>query len=111
MIYDWHANTEQRLPDIPNGVRVTYPMTAGAVMLPLSEDNGYTPEILICGGSTVDDTMPSTEISSQAPASDQCIRMILNEQGIAAGWQIEKMPQARLMPDLVLLPNGGEPFS
>lgn len=111
MIYDYHANTEQRLPDIPNGIRITYPMTAGAVLLPLSEDNGYTPEVLICGGSSVDDTLPSWEISSQAPASDQCIRMVLNEQGIAAGWQIEHMPQARLMPDLVLLPNGGKSSS
>lgn len=80
-------------------------------MLPLSEENGYTPEVLICGGSNVDDTLPSWEISSQAPASDQCIRMALNEQGIAGGWQIEHMPQARLMPDLVLLPNGGRSFS
>lgn len=108
MIYDWNQNTEQRLPDIPNGIRITYPMTAGAIMLPLSEANGYTPEVLMCGGSNVDDTMPSWEIGSQAPASDQCIRMVLDEKGIAKGWQIERMPQARLMPDLVLLPNGGK---
>ncbi|KAI0045392.1 copper radical oxidase [Auriscalpium vulgare] len=50
MIYDWQANTEQRLPQIPNGVRVTYPMIGTAVLLPLSPDNDYTPEILLCGG-------------------------------------------------------------
>jgi hypothetical protein len=107
MIYDWKANTERRLPDIPNGVRVTYPMAAGAVMLPLTPANRYTPEILICGGSTSDDTIASYEHTSQEPASDQCVRMVLDEDGIDAGWQVERMPEARLMPDLVLLPTGG----
>lgn len=106
MIYDWTTNTERYLPQIPNGVRVTYPMTGTALLLPLSPDNNYTPEILLCGGSTVDDTKPGYELSSQAPASSQCSRMILNDQGIALGWQVEQMPQARIMPDAVLLPTG-----
>lgn len=106
MIYDWTANTELYLPQLPNGIRVTYPMTGTALLLPLSPDNDYIPEILICGGSTVDDTKPGYEISSQAVASSQCSRMVLNDQGIAAGWQVEQMPQARIMPDAVLLPTG-----
>lgn len=111
MIYSWQDNTEQELPGIPNGIRITYPMTAGAVLLPLTPENDYTPEVLICGGSNVDDTRPADEISSQEPASNQCIRMVLNQAGIERGWKVEHMPQARLMPDLVLLPGGGElPF-
>lgn len=106
IIYDWKANTERYLPQIPNSVRVTYPMTGTALLLPLSPDNGYKPEILICGGSTVDDTKPGYEISSQDPASAQCSRMVLDETGINLGWQIEEMPQARVMPDAVLLPTG-----
>ena len=106
MIYDWTTNTERYLPQLPNGVRVTYPMTGTALLLPLSPDNDYTSEILVCGGSTVDDTKPGYEISSQATASSQCSRMVLNDQGIASGWQIEQMPQARVMPDAVLLPTG-----
>jgi Glyoxal oxidase N-terminus len=106
MIYDWTTNTERYLPQLPNGVRVTYPMTGTALLLPLSPDNDYTPEILVCGGSTVDDTKPGYEISSQAAASSQCSRMVLNDQGIASGWQVEQMPQARVMPDAVLLPTG-----
>lgn len=107
MLYSWKENSEQRLPDIPNGVRVTYPMSAGATLLPLTRENDYTPEVLICGGSTIDDTRPSTEISSQEAASDQCVRMVLSEEGIKKGWQVEKMPEARHMPDLVLMPGGG----
>jgi hypothetical protein len=106
MIYNWQTNTERRLPQIPNGVRVTYPMTGTALLLPLSPENNYMPEILICGGSTIDDTKPGYEISSQDPASAQCSRMVLTDDGIAAGWQIEQMPQARLMPDAILLPTG-----
>ncbi|KAF8912064.1 copper radical oxidase [Gymnopilus junonius] len=106
IIYDWETNTERYLPQIPNGVRVTYPMTGTALLLPLSPDNGYTPEVLICGGSAVDDAKPGYEISSQDSASAQCSRMVLDEIGINLGWEIEEMPQARVMPDAVLLPTG-----
>jgi Glyoxal oxidase N-terminus len=106
MIYDWKNNTERRLPSIPNGVRVTYPMTGTGLLLPLSPQNNYTPEILLCGGSVIDDHKAGYEISSQDPASDQCSRMVLSDDGIATGWQVERMPQARTMADAVLLPTG-----
>lgn len=106
MIYDWKKNIERRLPRIPNGVRITYPMTGTGILLPLTPDNDYTPEILLCGGSTADDTTPSYLISSQEPASAQCSRLVLTEAGIAQGWQVEQMPAARTMADAVLLPTG-----
>lgn len=106
MIYDWETNTERRLPSIPNGVRVTYPMAGTGLLLPLSPQNNYTPEILLCGGSEIDDRKAGYEISSQDPASAQCSRMVLSDDGIAAGWGVEQMPQARTMPDAVLLPAG-----
>ena len=61
---------------------------------------------MICGGSTVSDSVSPTSLSSQTPASAQCSRLVLNEAGIAAGWQVERMPQARVMAELVLLPDG-----
>lgn len=106
MIYDWKTNTEQRLPDFPNGVRVNYPWSAGAVLLPLTPENNYTPEVLFCGGSTIDDKLPSNRMSSQTPASKQCARMVLTKDGIAKGWQTENMPGGRLMIDAVLMPDG-----
>ncbi|PIL24258.1 hypothetical protein GSI_14011 [Ganoderma sinense ZZ0214-1] len=106
MIYDWRTNTERRLPRIPNGVRVTYPMTGTGLLLPLAPENNYAPEILLCGGSTIDDNKPGYEISSQDPASSQCSRIVLTDAGIAMGWQVEEMPNARTMPDAVLLPTG-----
>ncbi|KZO95807.1 copper radical oxidase [Calocera viscosa TUFC12733] len=106
MIYNWKTNQEARLPQFPNGVRVTYPMTGTAVLLPLTIANNYTPTVVICGGSTVDDTMAGYDMSSQAPASDQCVRMTLTTAGIAAGWEVDNMPAPRVMPDAVLLPDG-----
>ena len=106
MIYDWKKDTEERLPRIPNGVRVTYPMAGTGLLLPLAPENDYAPEVLICGGSTLDDKKPGYELSAQDPASDQCVRILLTEDGIKRGWQVEKMPSARTMPDVVLLATG-----
>ena len=60
----------------------------------------------MCGGSTIDDTRPGCDISSQELASSQYSRMALTEEGIAAGWQVGFMPHTRTMPDAVLLPTG-----
>ncbi|KAG5653704.1 hypothetical protein H0H81_011284 [Sphagnurus paluster] len=106
MIYDWKNNRERRLPRIPNSIRVTYPMAGTALLLPLSPENNYEPEILICGGSNIPDDKASYDISSQDPATSQCSRMVLTEAGIVTGWKVESMPQARTMPDAVLLPTG-----
>lgn len=72
--------------------------------------SNYTPEVLFCGGSTIDDEIPAFQLSSQTPASDQCTRMILNDDGIAAGWQVESMPGGRLMTDAIVMPDGNVLF-
>lgn len=106
MILDWKTNTEVRLPGIPNGVRISSPFSASAVLLPLTQANNFTPEIMICGGSVVDDTLEESQYSSQTPASAQCARLVLSPAGIATGWKVESMPQPRLMVELILLPDG-----
>ncbi|KAJ7307786.1 glyoxal oxidase N-terminus-domain-containing protein [Mycena albidolilacea] len=106
MIFDWKKNTETRLPGIPNGVRISSPFSAGHVLLPLSAENNFTPEILICGGSTVSDFADPLTLTSQEPTSSQCIRMALDEAGIAKGWEVDQLPEGRIMADLILLPDG-----
>ncbi|CAE6504231.1 unnamed protein product [Rhizoctonia solani] len=106
VIYNWRTNQEQVLPPLPNGVRVTYPMTGTALLLPLTFRNNFEPEILICGGSALDDRAPPRKLSTQDLASNQCSRMVLTHAGMAAGWQVEEMPDPRVMPDTVLLPDG-----
>ncbi|KAF9020130.1 hypothetical protein BDZ89DRAFT_1138890 [Hymenopellis radicata] len=65
MILDWKTNTETCIPGIPNGVRITSPFSAGASLLPLTPENGYTPEIMTCDGSTVSDSVNPSTLSSQ----------------------------------------------
>ncbi|KAF8965850.1 glyoxal oxidase N-terminus-domain-containing protein [Flammula alnicola] len=105
IIYDIEKNTETILPDIPNGVRVTNPFDGTAALLPLSPPN-FTPEVLVCGGSNSSDLIPSEQLSSQDPASDQCSRLTLTPEGIKKGWHVEHLLEPRTMPEMILLPNG-----
>ncbi|KAF5360745.1 hypothetical protein D9756_005091 [Leucocoprinus leucothites] len=105
MIYDIETNTETRLPDIPNGVRVTNPLDGTATLLPLHPPD-YIPEVLICGGSNSSGLIPVEQLSSQDPASDQCSRMTLTREGIKKGWEIERMLEPRMMSEMILMPNG-----
>ncbi|THU91429.1 glyoxal oxidase precursor [Dendrothele bispora CBS 962.96] len=106
IIYDIEANTETILPDLPNGVRITNPYDGTATLLPLSPPD-FIPEVLVCGGSnTTDQLLDASTLSSQDPASDQCSRITLTPEGIAKGWEVETMPEGRMMPEMVMLPNG-----
>jgi hypothetical protein len=104
IIYDIEANTETILPDIPNNVRVTNPIDGSAILLPLSPPD-YTPEVLVCGGVATD-TLPPANLSSQNPATTQCSRMVVTDEGIKQGWVVEHMLNPRTMPELVHIPNG-----
>ncbi|KAG9079360.1 hypothetical protein FS749_008584 [Ceratobasidium sp. UAMH 11750] len=106
MTFNWQTNTETRLPNIPNGQIVTYPYSGVGILLPLTPENNYTPEVLLCGGSQLDPNLKENEVSSQSPTSAQCSRLVLTPAGIAAGWQVESMPYGRVMPDATILPDG-----
>ncbi|KAF9448502.1 copper radical oxidase [Macrolepiota fuliginosa MF-IS2] len=105
ILYDIETGVETRLPDIPNGVRVTNPFDGSATLLPLVPPL-YTPEVLVCGGTNSTDQLPADELDSQFPASDQCSRIELTPEGIKRGWIVEHMLEGRIMPELLLLPNG-----
>ncbi|KAI5481062.1 hypothetical protein MNV49_006248 [Pseudohyphozyma bogoriensis] len=106
MLYNWKTNTEHRLPSLPNGVRVNYPDTAASVLLPLTVKNKWTPEVLICGGSTANSDGNPWDLRASQPASRQCLRMVLTTAGIKKGWKTESMPEARVMGDAILTPDG-----
>jgi hypothetical protein len=105
IIYDIEANTETILPDLPNGVRITNPFDGTATLLPLSPPL-YIPEVLVCGGTNSSDLIPPGNLSSQDPASDQCSRITLTPAGIKKGWEVERLLEGRMMPEMILLPNG-----
>ena len=105
IIYDIEANTETVLPDIPNGVSVNPPADGSAILLPLSPPD-YTPEVLVCGGAVFDQTLTSHNFTSQHPASAQCSRITVTPEGIAKGWEVEQMPEPRVLHELLHMPNG-----
>lgn len=102
------TNTERRLGYFPNQQTITYPASAANVLLPLTVANRWTPEVLICGGTykTVNlDGNPAT-LSAKKYASDRCFRMTITTAGIKKGWATEIMPEARIMGDAIMLPDG-----
>ncbi|KAF5352218.1 hypothetical protein D9758_009233 [Tetrapyrgos nigripes] len=108
IIYDIEEQTETILPEVPNGVRVTNPYDGAVTLLPLSPPD-YIPEVLACGGSNTTDDFTNAEanrLSSQDPASNQCSRIVLTPEGIDQGWIVETMPEGRIMPEAILMPNG-----
>ncbi|SCV66997.1 BQ2448_5643 [Microbotryum intermedium] len=104
-IYDWVNNQEYRLPAFPNGVVANYPSSGASALLPLTIANGYATEILICGGSTQDLDSPWL-LNTQSPTSTQCARLKISGNKAVGGWQVEKMPESRLMGDAILTPDG-----
>ncbi|KAF8936845.1 hypothetical protein BGZ58_003613 [Dissophora ornata] len=85
----------KRLPDIPGAPR-NYPLTAGSVLLPLTPENNFEPEILVCGGAT--------EFSTRAKSVESCGRIApLSKKPT---WEMEDMPLGRMMPDMAHLADG-----
>ncbi|KAI8391784.1 glyoxal oxidase N-terminus-domain-containing protein [Radiomyces spectabilis] len=96
MIFDYKNNrVVKRLPDIP-GVPRSYPLTGGAVMLPLDPAKNYQVEILICGGSE--------KMKNNAKADATCGRINLDDE--TPSWEMDTFVYPRLMPDGVILADG-----
>ncbi|KAF8942513.1 hypothetical protein BGZ47_006401 [Haplosporangium gracile] len=85
----------KRLPDIPGPPR-NYPLTGGSVILPLTPENNFEPEILVCGGAT--------EFSTKAKGVSSCGRIAPLSKNPT--WEMEDMPFGRMMPDMAHLADG-----
>ncbi|CEG66894.1 hypothetical protein RMATCC62417_03394 [Rhizopus microsporus] len=96
IIYNYkEQKVVKRLPDIP-GVPRSYPLTGGAVLLPLDPKNDYKPEILICGGSE--------RMKNTAKADKTCGRINLGDEN--PKWEMDTFVYPRLMPDGVIMADG-----
>lgn len=95
-IYDPDSQeTSLRLPNLPGTYR-TYPNTGGSVLLPLSKENEWEPEIVICGGGAYADIA--------SPADRTCGR--IKPLSESPEWYMEEMPEPRVMVEGLLLPDG-----
>ncbi|KAK0278301.1 hypothetical protein LTR54_014695 [Friedmanniomyces endolithicus] len=90
-----NKKTTKSFPDLPGDYR-TYPNAGGSVMLPLSAQNNWTPEVMICGGGAYQDITSPTD-----PSCGRIAPLVPN-----AAWEMDAMPEGRGMVEAVLLPDG-----
>eukprot|EP00850_Spirogloea_muscicola_P022643 SM000305S11801 [mRNA] locus=s305:80289:86160:+ [translate_table: standard] len=113
VLLDPVTDTWVDLPEWPfERQSVTYPFAAGSALLPLSPQNDYFAEVLICGGTTnrtpalQSSTNPKPPASGLEPALDFCGRIAPDLGPLGATWEFETMPSPRVMGDLLCLADG-----
>ncbi|KAL9682073.1 hypothetical protein QQ045_013866 [Rhodiola kirilowii] len=106
ILLDYKTNTVVKTyPAIPGAEPRSYPSTGSAVLLPLKnlEASTVTAEVLVCGGAPNGSYALSLK-GTFVTALDTCARMTITNPNPT--WLVEKMPIARCMGDMTLLPNG-----
>ncbi|KAF9618921.1 hypothetical protein IFM89_002916 [Coptis chinensis] len=92
-------------PSFPGGDPRNYPSTGSSVLLPLKNLGQRTleAEVLICGGAPRGSYVQARS-GKFLPALNTCGRIKITDT--LPSWTVEKMPLARIMGDMILLPNG-----
>ncbi|KAK4434586.1 Aldehyde oxidase GLOX1 [Sesamum alatum] len=91
-------------PTIPGADPRSYPSSGSAVLLPVKDNNSTeSAEVLVCGGAPKGAYLSATN-GTFVTALDTCARIRINDPN--PQWVMETMPMPRVMPDMVLLPNG-----
>lgn len=103
--FDYKQNRVVReFPSIPGGDSRNYPSSGSSVLLPIDEN--VTPiaaEVMICGGAS-HNAFQLAARGTFLRASNTCGRLRVTDQD--PSWEMEKMPTARVMSDMLLLPTG-----
>ncbi|KAL6982715.1 (methyl)glyoxal oxidase [Sarracenia purpurea var. burkii] len=92
-------------PEIPGGDPRCYPSTGSAVLLPLKnlQAQATEAEVLVCGGAPKG-SFTSAKNGRFIGALNTCGRIKISDP--TPQWVMETMPLARVMGDMLLLPNG-----
>ncbi|KAL2468384.1 glyoxal oxidase-related protein [Forsythia ovata] len=92
-------------PTIPGGDPRNYPSSGSAVLLPLKNLQGGSigAEVLVCGGAPKGAYVGAMN-RNFVPALGTCGRIQITDAN--PQWTTETMPLARVMGDMLLLPNG-----
>ncbi|KAK9050640.1 hypothetical protein SSX86_007626 [Deinandra increscens subsp. villosa] len=106
ILFDYSRNQVlKKYPQVPGGHPRNYPSTGSAVLLPLRivQGNVSVVEVLVCGGAP-----KGAFINAQNGKFDgalkTCARIRISDPN--PKWVMETMPLARVMGDMLLLPNG-----
>ncbi|EOY14942.1 Glyoxal oxidase-related protein [Theobroma cacao] len=92
-------------PTIPGGNPRSYPSTGSAVLLPLKnlKASAIQAEVFVCGGAPKGSYVQALK-GNFIGALNTCARMTITDPN--PQWVMETMPMARVMSDMILLPNG-----
>lgn len=112
IIWDYDANVETPLPDMPAKVVRVYPASGAVAMLPLTPANNWNPTILFCGGSDMADEAwgdyahPNID-TWKYPASRDCQRITPEPvDGSAPAYEADDlMLEGRTMGQFIILPD------
>ncbi|GAB4835964.1 hypothetical protein Ancab_000883 [Ancistrocladus abbreviatus] len=106
ILLDYHQNRiVKEFPPITGSEPRNYPSSGSSVLLPIDESNS-TPrvEVLICGGGQPGAFLQATRNRRFLHALYTCGRLAVTDEN--PSWVMESMPVARVMGDMLLLPNG-----
>ncbi|KAI0287184.1 glyoxal oxidase [Russula brevipes] len=113
ILWDYTANAETNLPDMPDQIIRVYPASGANAMLPLTPANNYNPTIIFCGGQHMDDaawgnySYPGVDTWTVA-ASSLCHRITPEptDGSTPAYVQDDSLPVGRTMGQFIALPDG-----
>ncbi|KAE8682145.1 Glyoxal oxidase-related protein [Hibiscus syriacus] len=93
-------------PTIPGGDPRSYPSTGSAVLLPLMnfQAPAIQAKVLVCGGAPKGSFFQAKRKKIFIGALNTCARIKITDPN--PRWVMETMPLARVMGDMILLPNG-----
>ncbi|KAI0262623.1 glyoxal oxidase [Gloeopeniophorella convolvens] len=113
ILWDYDANVETPLPDMPGQITRVYPASGANAMLPLTPANNYTPTLLFCGGQDMADnewgnySFPAINTWDK-PAVSDCQRITPEPtDGSAPVYvQDDSLIDPRTMGQFIALPDG-----
>ncbi|GMJ14084.1 GALACTOSE OXIDASE-LIKE 3 [Hibiscus trionum] len=106
ILFDYvNSKVVRTYPTIPGGEPRSYPSTGSAVLLPLKnlKSAAIQAEVLVCGGAPKGAYLNSLK-GVFMKALDTCARITITDPN--PQWVMETMPLARVMGDMILLPDG-----
>ncbi|KAI4316895.1 hypothetical protein L6164_024826 [Bauhinia variegata] len=105
ILFDYNNNRVLKTyPEIPGGDPRCYPSTGSAVLLPLNlQAPSIQAEVLVCGGAPRG-SYQQTSRRKFLGALNTCGRIKITDPN--PQWVMETMPRARVMGDMITLPNG-----
>ncbi|KAK9052699.1 hypothetical protein SSX86_029329 [Deinandra increscens subsp. villosa] len=105
VVIDYKQNkVVKHLPPIPGDDPRNYPNSGSSILLPLDENKSIEPEVMVCGGAPREAFLNLKRAHSFARAVSTCGRIKVMDEN--PSWEMESMPIARVMGDMVILPNG-----